>query len=231
MATIMPATFTTIHKIIMAYDLEEQEQLATFKAWWNQYGNLTTWVLIAALVAFSGWSGYKYYQRDQSAKAVLLYEEIVKAVDGKDAAKVARATADIKDKFSRTAYAQMGALAAAKSTFDTGDLKSAKAHLQWVADNGRTAEFKAIARVRLAGVLLDEKSYDEGLRQLAGDFPEQFAGLVADRRGDLLFAQNKLADARTAYQTALEKTDVKNPARQLIQLKLDALGGAAANAA
>lgn len=215
----------------MAYDLEEQEQLATLKAWWKQYGNLTTWLVIAVLVAFSGWSGWKYYQRSQAMKGALLYEEIVKAIEAKDNGKVERAAADIKDKFSGTSYAQMAALAAAKSAFDAKDLKATKAHLDWVINNGRTEEFKAIARVRLAGVLLDEKAYDQGLKLLEGDFPEQFAALVADRRGDLFVAQNKIAEARTAYKTALDKTEIKNPARQLIQLKLDALGGDQAVAA
>lgn len=214
----------------MAYDHEEQEQLATFKALWKQYGNLISWVLIAALAAFSGWTGWKYYQRDQATKAALLYEEIVKAVEAKDAGKVARASADIKEKFSRTAYAQMGSLTAAKAAFDANDLKGAQAQLQWVVENGRTEEFKAIAKIRLAGVLLDQSAYDEGLKVLDGTFPEQFSALVADRRGDLLTAQGKAAEARVAYQLALEKTEIKNPARQLIQLKLDALGGTPAKA-
>ncbi len=214
----------------MAYDLEEQEQLATIKAWWNQYGNLVTWVVTAALLAFAGWSGWKYYQRDQAGKAAMLYEEIIKAAESKDQSKVARAAEDIKDKFSGTPYAQMGALTAAKSAFDANDLKSTKSHLQWVVDHGKSDEFKAIARIRLAGVLLDEKAYDEGLKMLVWDFPEQFAALVADRKGDLLFAQNKLDEARQEFQTALDKTEIKNPARQLIQLKLDALGGKTATA-
>jgi predicted negative regulator of RcsB-dependent stress response len=222
--------FTPIIKIIMAYDLEEQEQLATLKAWWNQYGNLVTWLVTAVLLAFAAWSGWKYYQRDQSSKAALLYEEIVKAAEAKDQVKLARAADDIKERFSGTPYAQMGLLTAAKSAFDANDLKAAKAHLQWIVDHGRTEEFKAIARIRLAGLLLDEKSYDEGLKLLSGDFPDQFAALVADRRGDLLFAQNKIDEARKAFTTALEKTEIKNPARQLIQLKLDALGGNAASA-
>jgi predicted negative regulator of RcsB-dependent stress response len=119
----------------------------------------------------------------------------------------------------------MGSLLAAKSAFDANDLKATKAHLQWVIDQSSGEEYQAIARLRLAGLLLDEKAYDEGLRLLAAPFPEQFAGVVADRRGDVLFAQNKIDEARAAYQLALEKTDAKNPARQLIQLKLDALGG------
>lgn len=215
----------------MAYDHDEQEQLDTLKAWWNQYGNLVTWLLIVALSAYAAWTGWNYYQRNQAIQASQLYEELQKAVGAKDQAKVQRAATDMQDKFGRTAYAQMSALAAAKAAFDAGDLKTAKAQLQWTIDNGRDDEYKAIAKLRLAGILLDEKAYDDGLKLLSGDFPVEFAGVVADRKGDILMAQEKVAEARTAYQMALEKTDQKNPGRQLIQLKLDAIGGAAAKAA
>jgi len=210
----------------MAYDLEEQEQLATLKAWWDKYGNATTWVLIAALAAYSGWNGWNYYQRDQAGKASALYEQLQAAVEAKDNAKVLRAAGDMEAQFGSTAYAPMAALVAAKSSFEANDLKSAKAQLQWAADHGAD-EFKAVAKIRLAGVLLDEKAYDEALKVLAGDVPAQFAGAVADRKGDVLAAQNKLTEARAAYKAALDATDKKNPGRQLIQMKLEAVGGTA----
>lgn len=209
----------------MAYDHEEQEQIASLKAWWDKYGNMVTWLVTAFLLAYASWTGWNYWQRSQAAKAAVLYEELVKAVESNDASKRTRASADLKDKFSGTAYAQMGALVAARAAFDAADLKAAKGELLWVSENGKNEEFKAIARIRLAGVLLDEKAYDEGLKVLSVGFPDQFTALVADRKGDLYFGLNKLEDARAAYQTALDKTEVKNPARQLIQLKLDAVGG------
>ena len=214
----------------MAYDLEEQEQLATLTAWWKQYGNLVTWLLIIGLAAYAGWNGWNYYQRSQVIQAGQLYDELQRAVAAKDNAKVQRAASDMSAKFAGTAYAQMGALAAAKNAFDANDTKAAKAQLQWVAEHG-SDEYKAIAKIRLAGILLDEKAFDEGVKVLAGDFPEQFAGAVADRKGDILVAQAKIEEARAAYKLALDKTDEKNPGRQLIQLKLDALGGTSANAA
>lgn len=215
----------------MAYDLEEQEQLATLKAWWNQYGNLVTWVLIIALAGYAAWGGWKYYQRNQSTQASQLYEELQKAVGAKDNVKVQRAATDMEEKFGRTAYAQMSALTAAKAAFDANDLKAAKAQLQWIVANGIDDEYKAVAKIRLAGILLDEKAYDDAIKLLAGDFPAQFASVVADRKGDILVAQNKIEDARNAYQAALDKSDQKNPGRQLIQLKLDAIGGMSAKAA
>jgi len=215
----------------MAYDLEEQEQLASIKAWWSKYGNLLTWVLIVALAAYGAWSGWNLYQRKQSQQASQLYEEQQKAAEAKDNAKVLRAATDMQDKFSGTAYAQMSALVAAKAAFSANDTETAKKQLQWVVDHGRDAEYKAIASIRLAGLLLDAKAYDDALKLLAGDFPAQFAGAVADRKGDILVAQDKRDEARTAYQLALDKTDERNPGRQLIQLKLDAIGGTPAKAA
>ena len=215
----------------MAYDHAEQEQLASLKSWWGQYGNLVTWAVIIVLAAYAGWTGWHYYQRSQSAQAAYLYEELEKAVGEQDKDKVLRVAADMQSKFSGTAYAQMSALAAAKTAFDASDYQTAKTQLQWVIDKGHTDEYKAVAKVRLAGILLDEKAYEEGLKVLAGDFPPQFAGLVEDRKGDILMAQNKLDEARVAYQSAIEKTDPRNPGRQLIQIKLDAIGGAPAGKA
>ncbi|MBY0557751.1 MAG: tetratricopeptide repeat protein [Burkholderiaceae bacterium] len=208
----------------MAYDLEEQEQIASLKAWWEKYGNLTSWVVIAGLAAYSGFNGWNYYQRNQATQAAALYDELTSAVDAKDNAKVLRAAGDMESKFGSTAYAPMSALVAAKSSFDASDVKSAKAQLQWAIEHGGE-DFKAVAQVRLAGLLLDEKAYDEALKVLAGEVPAQFAGAVADRKGDILVAQNKLAEARTAYQAALDATDKKAPGRQLIQLKFEAIGG------
>lgn len=215
----------------MAYDLEEQEQLATLKAWWAKYGNLITWLLIIVLAAYAGWNGWQYYQRNQSAQAAQLYDELQKAQIAGDQARVQRAAVDMTERYGRTAYAPMAALAAARSAFEANDLKLAKERLQWVIDKAGSDQHKVIARVRLAGILLDEKAYDEALKVLDAKVPEQFVSLVADRRGDILVAQERIADARGAYQVALDKSDPANPARELIRLKLDAIGGASAKPA
>jgi predicted negative regulator of RcsB-dependent stress response len=207
----------------MAFDHEEQEQLDTLKAWWAKYGNAATWVVVAGLAAYSGWTGWQYYQRTQAVEASSLYDSLQEA-NGKDNAKVQRAAADIEKRYGSTSYAAMGALTAAKSAFDANDLKTAKAQLQWAIEHGND-EYRTVAKIRLAGVLLDEKAYDEALKTLGGDVPAQYTASVNDRKGDVLAAQNKLAEARAAYQAALSGMDKKSPARQLVELKLEAVGG------
>jgi predicted negative regulator of RcsB-dependent stress response len=220
----------------MAYDLEEQEQIANFKAFWDRFGNLIMWVLIIALLGFAGYNYWKSRERNQAAEASALYDSLVNAVQGPatpgaapDAAKVQRIAGDIETKFGATAYGQMAALTAAKAAFDANDLKTAKAQLQWAIDHGND-EYKSVARLRLSGVLLDEKAYDQALALLNGDFLPQFAAEVADRKGDVLVAQNKLAEARAAYVAALAQMSKAHPGRQLVQLKLDAIGGPSADA-
>ncbi len=209
----------------MAYDLEEQEQIDQLKAFWNQYGNILTWALTIVLAAYAAWNGWNYMQRNKSQEASKLYEEVQKMAETKDAPKMLRVANDMQTKFGGTGYAEMTALMAAKTAFDAKDVKGAKAQLQWLVDNGKDAEFQALGKLRLSGLLLDEKAYDAALKLLDSTFPAQFAAPVADRRGDILVAQNKIADARVAYQLALDKLDKENQGRQLVQIKLDAIGG------
>jgi predicted negative regulator of RcsB-dependent stress response len=59
-----------------ALDLEEQEQLDQIKHFWNKWGNLISWLLIAVLGSYAAWNGYQYWQRDQAAKAAVLFDEV-----------------------------------------------------------------------------------------------------------------------------------------------------------
>ena len=181
---------------------------------------------LVALVAAAGWNGWNFWQRRQAAEAAVLYDQVQQAVASSDKALVTRVSTDMEDKFGGTAYAQMTALAAAKSLYAAGDNAGAKAQLQWAADHAKDAEYKQIAKLRLSLLLLDEKAYDAGLKVLDDAPLDAFKGVVSDRRGDLLAAEGKRDDARAAYKIALDtlpKSDTS--ARQLVQFKLDALGG------
>ena len=210
----------------MAYDLEEQEQIERLKAFWERYGNFILTVVTVVLLAVAGYRGWGWYQARQASEASVVYAQLRTAVELKDVAKVKEAAGTIFEKYGGTAYGQMAALLAAKAYSDAGDMKSAKAPLQWAVDKAPDGAYAQIARLRLAGILLDEKSYDEGLKLLPAESGGRFAGEFADRRGDLLLAQGKPDDARAAYAMALEKLGDRSSLRRVVQIKVDALGGA-----
>ena len=207
-------------------DLQEQEQLDQIKHFWNQYGNLITWTLIAVLGSFAAWNGWNWWQREQAVKAGAMFDELDKAAQAGDAERAARVFADLKDRYPRTAYAQQGGLLAAKVQFEKGQLDGAGAALTWVGDNAVETEYRTLARLRLAGVLLDQKKYDEALKQLDGATAKEFEALVADRRGDVLLVQGKKDEAKAAYLKAWQAMDPKIDYRRLIDAKLTSLGAA-----
>src|SRR6185295_6056850 len=173
----------------MAYDLEEQEQIAAIKSWWSQYGNLVILVVSAAVLTIAAFQGWRYYKNTQSLAAVTLYSQMEDADRAGDPKKVRDIAAQIVDKYGTTPYAAIAALTSAKAAFSTGDLAAAKAQLQWVLDHGREDEIKDLARLRLAGVLLDEKKHDEALKLLEVKPADSLAGLYADLKGDILSIQ------------------------------------------
>ncbi|HUN68732.1 MAG TPA: tetratricopeptide repeat protein [Burkholderiales bacterium] len=210
----------------MAYDLEEQEQLATLKAWWKDNGTQLLAVIAAAVIGGAGWQGWRIWQANQAQQAGAQYEALLRAVQAGDAKALRDAGGTLVESYPRTLYASMGALASARFYFDRADLKNAKAQLQWVLERSPSDEMRDLARLRLAAVLLDEKAADEALALLEAKHAAPLEAQYALLKGDILVAKNQTAEAKAAYRLALEKSDARNTAfRAGVQLRLDALGG------
>jgi predicted negative regulator of RcsB-dependent stress response len=215
------------------YDLEEQEQLDELKTWWKMYGNLVTGILVAVALAVAGWQGWNWWQRQQSAQASALFSGLQTAAVQKDAKRARELAGELIDKYSSTSYAGMGAMIAARTQLDAGDAKNARAQLAWAAENAKDAGLRELARLRLAAVMLDEKAYDEAMKQLSAEPAAAFAPRFAELRGDVFAVQGKTAEARNAYDAALTKfealakddeTRQRSGYKEVIQVKRDALG-------
>ncbi len=159
----------------MALDLEEQEQLDALKQFWKQYGALIVTLAFLALATFAGVKGWNYYQRGQSQQASALFGKLEEAVRKNDVSQIGSLGAEIIDKYGSTAYGPMAALLLAKSNYDNGDAAAAASRLQWAIDKAKDDETAALARLRLAGIRLDEKKYDEALALLDATHAQAFA--------------------------------------------------------
>lgn len=206
-------------------DLHEQEQVDAFKHWWKDNGKgviLAAAVVLGGFAAIQGWHAYK---AKQAGGAATLYTELVKQVASNDPKRINDAATAVVDKYGSSAYASRASLLAAQANIQAKDVARAKTQLQWVIDHADEDGLKNVARLKLASVLLDEKNYADALKLLDAPHPDSLAGMYLDVKGDVLNAQGKTDEARTAYQQAFEKTDAKSMYRNLIQMKLDSLGG------
>ncbi len=211
----------------MAYDLEEQEKLDALRAWWDRYGTLVAVLVFVVVAAIVGWRGWQWYEGHKATQAMGYFEALQSAAaqGGEESvARIQAASATLRDSFPKSGYTSRGVLVAAAALVEQGKLEAARDQLQWLAQNAADPALSAVARLRLAGILLEEQQYDQALAQVA-NAPASFAALYADRRGDILFAQGKIDEARAAWQSALEAFG-SDPVGQIVQLKIDALAGA-----
>ena len=224
------------------YDLEEQEQLDELKTWWRLHGNTVTALVTVVALALAGWQGWNWWQHKAHGEASAIYNTLQEAAGLRDAKRSRELAGMLIDQYSRTSYAGMGALVAAKVQVDAGDRKNARVQLEWALTNASDPALRELARLRLVTVLLDEQAYDEASAKLSSPALAGFETRHAELTGDVLASQGKATEAKAAYVMAIEhigkhaKTTgqpvagaerSENAMRDFINSKIDALGGLA----
>ena len=210
----------------MAYDLEEQEQLAAFKAWGKLHGQKVISAAIAVLLVVVAYQSWGAYQGQQSLKASAKYEMLIKldANDPQNLKAVQSISGELMENFSGTPYAGRAAVTGAKANMAANEMKAARKQLEWAADHAKEEAIQAIALLQVAALQFQEKDLDGALKTLGKSHAEGFEGLFLDLKGDVLLAQNKKAEAKKSYEDALKQLDSEGRYRQYTLHKLDALG-------
>jgi predicted negative regulator of RcsB-dependent stress response len=212
-------------------DLQEQEQLDAIKSFWKQYGNLITWTLVLALGGFAAWNGWNWYQRDQGVKAGAMFDELDRSVQAGDVERSAKIFADLQARYPAAKWTAQGGLMLARLQLDKGQADAATAVLRWLGEKSDDEGLRALAALRLAGLELDAKRWDEALKALEAANVKGFEALTADRRGDVLLAQGKPQQAADAFLLAWKGLPETVEYRRVVEAKLNALGVAPAPAA
>lgn len=211
------------------YDLEEQEQISELKAWWTQYGKLVTTLAVVAALSSVGWQGWQWYQNKNAAEAGALYYSLQQAAAENNAQKARDAAGRLIGDYAGSTYAQLGALLSAAVQFAGNDLDNARSQLEWAADKGKDPALRELARLRLAAVLLQQGAHDQALARLQPVPSGAYKARFEDLRGDVLASQGKAAEARTAYQAAVDALagtgDDAATLREVVRIKLESLEG------
>ena len=183
-------------------NLEEQEQLANLKSFWADYGRTIILAVVVFIAAVGGWSGWNWYQNKQAQGATMLYDQLTQAITASDQERVKQVTLQMQVDYKSTYYASLASLLTASYLHQQNDLDSAADLLAWVKDNGKDKGWNALAVLRLADVLTDQKKYDEALAVLSLNVPDDFLPHVADKRGNVYIAQGDTAKAKEAFLEA-----------------------------
>lgn len=207
------------------YSLEQQEQLASIKSFWERWGTSIAVVVVLAALAVAGWTGWNHWSAGQAEKAAILLDQMNLAIEQKNDAAAEQNFSVLRSSYGKTAQAGQAGLLLAKYLADQGNWSQAQEALAWVKNDASDEGMRAAALLSESAVLIEQNKLDEALKQLQEyKFPAQFQALADDRRGDIFQLQGKAQDAVIAYQKAYSGVDEGNAYRDLIEVKLIALG-------
>ena len=208
----------------MAFDLQEQEQLDQLKTFWERGGKWLVVLIGVLVIGYLGYVGYNYHQKQQVEEAGALFGQFNKALEQQDMNKAKSLTSELESKYAKSPYASRAALISARVAYDKNDLKTAKDKLLWVSANSPEVEVQGLARLRFAAILLDEKQYAAALTELDKAHDAGLDVQYAELKGDVLQAKGDVKAARASYTLALNKMAKDAPDRQILDIKLAALG-------
>jgi len=208
---------------VAIYDSEE-EQLEALKAWWKENGTSTIVGVVVGIALISGWNFWRAHQQEKAAQASVAYSQLVKAVEANNQKAIEQLGKQLHDEFGDSSYAAYDGLQQAKLKVQKGDLAGAKAILKEVAAQPNK-ELSHVARIRLVRLMLASGEYEQGLQLINEVDPAAKSGFSAsydELTGDLYVAMDRLDEARTAYQNALN-SGAQSP---LLKIKIDDLTAA-----
>ncbi len=202
------------------YDSEEA-QVEALKRWWKENGQSTLIGLVLGVAIILGWNFWQDHKKSQAAEASAIYSELLLALTGDKQDTVLKLAERLKAEYPKTEYAVYGQLVLAKSKVQQGDLAVAKTILTEVG-NGSSNELSNVAKLRLVRLMLASGEYEQGLALINAIDPatsDSFSGNYDELVGDLYVALDRLDQARSSYQKALES----GYRSALLQIKIDDL--------
>ena len=205
-------------------NLEEQEKLAAVGHFWKNWGSKLLGLTIVALLTVAAVFGYNWYQVQQSGKAMALYNQVLLDARAADADKLASSLKAMQDNHPGAIPTQQAELLAARVFYEKGQADKSRSTLAAAAARSNDKGLQSIARLQLAGLLIEQQQYDEAIKQLSGSIAPAYAALAADRMGDAYALQDKRQEAIDAYTKAFNTMEATQPYRQMIASKLLGFG-------
>lgn len=201
----------------------EREQVEAIKQWWRDNGKGIVLGLVVGLGGLAAWRYWNDMQDVQATNASITYEQFLN-LTAQGAGQEARdAGQSILDNYPKTTYARLAALLLAKLDVEDGKLDDAKRRLQWVTDNQGGPELVALARARMAQIVLAEGQAEAALSTFEQIEPAR-AARFGETRGDILAALGRKAEAASAYEEAQKLVTDSGADPRVIELKLESLG-------
>ncbi len=207
------------------FDLYEQEQINKIKYFWKDWAKYIISIFIIIATGYFANFFWNSYNQKQEANVAQLYTQFNEAMQKKDVKNAYAITNELEKKYSKNELTTFASIKAAVLAYNNKEFDLAVKFLLWVSTNTSDKGMESIAKLRLANVYIDQSKFDKALSILTEKHEASFDAAYLSTKGDLFIAKGDLVKARDVYKEALQKSNANGGTTELLQLKIDVLGG------
>jgi predicted negative regulator of RcsB-dependent stress response len=211
------------------YDTHEQGERV--KSWLRENGSA---IIMGLVMAFGLMFGFKQWQAWETSKrqqASAEYQVITTLIQSGSLDAAVPNYEVLKNEYPKSAYTSMASMMMAKARLNAGQTDLAATALTHAMNNAQPAPVKVIARERLARIRLSQGDAAAAQELLDGAPSELgFEAQFAEIRGDIHLANGETGLAIESYQASMDALEEGVGNRQVLAIKLEALGASAVEA-
>lgn len=202
----------------------EEQQVEAIKGWFKKHGNKLLWAIIMLMLAISAVRYWHHHQGVLKEEAADHYLALMTALEQKDEATVNNKAQSLMKDYPHSSYATFAAFALTDEALKNNELAKAQENLEWVLQQNGASDLQSLARIRLMRVLIAQDKLEEALALCDEKQANGFIPLLVELKGDILFKQGKIKEARTSYQQAVTAAPEQGMYGPLLKMKLEDLG-------
>lgn len=200
----------------MSEYLDEEEQIARMKSWWDENGTSVIGSVVIAVVAIIGWNWYQGHSQDQVYAAADAYENYTSVAPDQREVPLR----ELAENHGGTAYHVFALMDQAKTAIEAGDFSAALGHYEQVVAEATDPLLADLGRIHLARVQAQLDLTSDALSTLAAIKNAGYRSWVLEIQGDIHAAAGEIEQAHQAYTAASESLR-EGESRPLLQMKLD----------
>ncbi len=214
----------------MSEYLSDEEQVERLKRLLKTYGSSVLMGVLVALIAFFGWRLWQKHEAKDLDETMIQYEKIAEesTLAATDKAAQSRFISNVQTLVKGhpdSIFAMQALLLQAKVTAAQGEWAAAeKALTQAVGLKKQDTGYTNIAWVRLARTQVAQNKFDPALATLNNVTDPAFSASRDELKGDILLQKNDTEGAKKAYTAAWDALTKRQQPRELLKVKMNALG-------
>lgn len=203
----------------MSVYMTEEEQLESIKKWWKRYGNIVFVIISVILFSIAGYRYFTWHQGKLTQQASIAYEQMMIALSNNNTKAVKSFANELIKEHSKSVYADAAHMTLAKVYVSKNKLEQAQSELRIVADNSKLRTLKQIAKIRLARILVANKSYTNALNELSKVEDATYLPVINELKGDIYGATGKYEEAMNSYKQAMDEVKVNGMGNLFLEMK------------